>query len=190
MIGYLRIPKRNGSELLKAQRRALQAAGVPDTAVFEDVASGRWDPRPGLIACNLALRPGDILVIWRLDRLGRTVTDLIQLVNSLLNRGVRLKILTGEGMALDTVEANHIVPPIFAALASFEEALTNERTRGPPFKMTPAKLQQAQTAMRRPGTKIGSLCAELGITRQTLYRHISPDGALRVGAERLLSQHN
>ena len=88
---------------------------------------------------------------------------------------------------------------IFAALAEFERELIVERTRaglisarargrngGRPFKMTVAKLRLAQAAMGQPGTKVGELCAELGVTRQTLYRHVDPKGQLRPDGERLL----
>lgn len=88
---------------------------------------------------------------------------------------------------------------IFAALAEFERALIIERTKaglaaarargrngGAPFKMTPAKLRLAQAAMGKPETKVADLCAELGITRQTLYRFVDPKGALRTDGERLL----
>ena len=90
---------------------------------------------------------------------------------------------------------------IFAALAEFERELIVERTRaglasarargrngGRPFKMTPAKLRLAQAAMGEPGTKVGELCAELGVTRQTLYRHVDPKGQLRPDGLSLLTQ--
>ena len=90
---------------------------------------------------------------------------------------------------------------IFAALAEFERALIVERTkagiaaarargrnRGAPFKMTAAKLRLAQTAMGQPETKIAPLCCELGISRQTLYRHVSPNGVLREHGAKLLGQ--
>ena len=90
---------------------------------------------------------------------------------------------------------------IFAALAEFERALIIERTKaglaaarargrngGAPFKMTPAKLRLAQAAMGKPETKVADLCTELGITRQTLYRFVGPDGNLRNDGERLLQR--
>ncbi len=90
---------------------------------------------------------------------------------------------------------------IFAALAEFERALIVERTKaglaaarargrngGAPFKMTPAKLRLAQAAMGKPETKVADLCAELGITRQTLYRYVTPDGQIRRDGEKLLSR--
>lgn len=113
-----------------------------------------------------------------------------------------LKVLAGQGANLDTTTANgRLVFGIFAALAEFERELIVERTRaglasarargrngGRPFKMTPAKLCLAQAAMSQPGTKIGELCIELGITRQTLYRHVNPKGQLRPDGGKLLGR--
>jgi DNA invertase Pin-like site-specific DNA recombinase len=168
--------------------------------LYEDHASGKRDSRPGLEACLKALREGDTLVAWKLDRLGRDLRHLVNLVHDLTGRGVGLKVLTGQGAHLDTTTANgRLVFGIFAALAEFERELIIERTRaglasarargrngGRPFKMTAAKLRLAQAAMGQPGTKVGELCAELGITRQTLYRHVDPNGQIRPDGEKLL----
>ena len=91
----------------------------------------------------------------------------------------------------------------FAALAEFERELIVERTNaglaaarargrngGRPFKMTAAKLRLAQAAMGKPETKISELCAELGVTRQTLYRHVAPTGELRPDGEKLLDRRS
>ena len=134
-----------------------------------------------------------------LDRLGR---DLRHLVDDLTKRNIGLKVLAGEGASIDTSTANgRLVFGIFAALAEFERALIVERTKaglaaarargrngGAPFKMTPAKLRLAQAAMGKPETKVADLCAELGITRQTLYRFVDPKGALRADGEKLLAR--
>jgi len=113
-------------------------------------------------------------------------------------------IALGQGANIDTTTANgRLVFGIFAALAEFERELIVERTRaglasararargrngGRPFKMTAAKLRLAQAAMGQPGTKVGELCAELGVTRQTLYRHVDPNGVLRQDGEKLLAR--
>lgn len=108
--------------------------------------------------------------------------------------------LTGQGASIDTTTASgKLIFGIFAALAEFERDLIIERTKaglaaarargrngGRPFKMTAAKLRLAQAAMGKPETKVTELCRELGVTRQTLYRHVGPDGALRPDGERLL----
>lgn len=202
LIGYARVSKADGSQVHDLQRDALAQAGVDARNVYEDAASGKKEDRPGLTACLKALRRGDTLVVWKLDRLGRDLRHLVNLVDDLTQRHVGLKVLAGEGASIDTSTANgRLVFGIFAALAEFERALIIERTKaglaaarargrngGAPFKMTPAKLRLAQAAMGKPETKVADLCAELGITRQTLYRFVDPKGALRTDGERLLMQ--
>jgi DNA invertase Pin-like site-specific DNA recombinase len=110
--------------------------------------------------------------------------------------------LSGHGAAIDTTTAaGELVFGIFAALAEFERELISERTvaglasarargkkGGRPFKMTTAKLRLAMAAMGQPETKVGNLCDEMGITRQTLYRHVPPQGPLRPDGVKLLSK--
>lgn len=203
LIGYMRVSKADGSQSVDLQRDALVAADVQPEHLYEDLASGRRDDRPGLTACLKALREGDTLVVWKLDRLGRDLRHLINTVHDLTARGVGLKVLTGHGAAIDTTTAaGKLVFGIFAALAEFERELIGERTRaglasarargrhgGRPFKMTPAKLRLAMAAMGKPETEVGSLCKELGITRQTLYRHVGPKGELRPDGQKLLSRN-
>jgi DNA invertase Pin-like site-specific DNA recombinase len=200
LIGYMRVSKADGSQTIALQRDALLTAGVDAAQLYEDHASGRLDARLGLAAALKALRAGDALVVWKLDRLGRNLRHLINAVHDLNDRAVGLKVLTGQGAAIDTTTpAGKLIFGIFAALAEFERELIVERTKaglaaarargrrgGAPYKMTPAKLRLAMAAMRQPETHIGALCRELGITRQTLYRHVAPTGALRPDGQRLL----
>ena len=202
LIGYARVSKADGSQVLDLQRDALLAAGVEADRVYEDRASGRRDDRPGLAACLKALRTGDTLVAWKLDRLGRDLRHLVNLVGDLTARGVGLRVLAGEGASIDTTTANgRLVFAIFAGLAEFERELIAERTRaglaaarargrhgGRPYKMTAAKLRLAQAAMGQPETKVSALCAELGVTRQTLYRFVAPNGDLRADGLKLLGR--
>jgi DNA invertase Pin-like site-specific DNA recombinase len=129
------------------------------------------------------LREGDTLVVWKLDRLGRDLRHLVNTVHDLTTRGIGLKVLTGQGAAIDTTTpAGKLIFGIFAALAEFERELITERTRaglqaararghagGRPYSMTPAKIRLAMAAMGKPETNVAALCAELGISRQTLY---------------------
>jgi DNA invertase Pin-like site-specific DNA recombinase len=202
LIGYMRVSKADGSQATHLQQDALLAAGVSLDHLYEDMASGKREDRPGLIACLKALRADDTLVVWKLDRLGRDLRHLINTVHDLTTRGVGLKVLAGHGAAIDTTTAaGKLVFGIFAALAEFERELIAERTiaglasarargrkGGRPFKMTTSKLRLAMAVMGHPETKVSRLCEELGITRQTLYRHVSPTGALRPDGEKLLTR--
>ncbi|TIL49585.1 recombinase family protein [Mesorhizobium sp.] len=200
LIGYSRVSKTDGSQIHDLQCDALVKAGVHIDNIYEDSTSGRKDDRAGFAVCLKALRAGDALVVWKLDRLGRDLRHLVNLVDDLTKRNIGLKVLAGEGASINTTTANgRLVFGIFAALAEFERALIIERTKagleaarargrngGRPFKMTPAKLRLAQASMGKPETKVSDLCAELGITRQTLYRFVGPKGELRVDGEKLL----
>jgi DNA invertase Pin-like site-specific DNA recombinase len=201
LVGYARVSKADGSQVHDLQRDALIKAGIEPRHIYQDYASGRRDDRPGLEACLKALRSGDTLVVWKLDRLGRDLRHLVNLVGDLTTRGVGLKVLAGEGASIDTTTANgRLVFAIFAGLAEFERELIVERTKagllaarargrrgGRRYKMTPAKLRLACAAMGQPETKVMALCKELGVTRQTLYRFVSPTGEMREGGKKLLS---
>jgi DNA invertase Pin-like site-specific DNA recombinase len=149
-------------------------------------------------AAGMALRPD--ARIPHLDRLGRDLRRLVNTVHDLTTRGIGFKVLTGQGAQIDTTTAQgKLVFGIFAALAEFERELISERTRaglasarargrhgGAPYKMTPAKLRLAMAAMSNRDTEVAELCDELEVTRQTLYRHVSPTGELRPDGKRLL----
>jgi DNA invertase Pin-like site-specific DNA recombinase len=135
--------------------------------------------------------------VWKLDRLGRNLRHLVNIVHDLTAREVGLKVLTGQGAAIDTTSAQgKLVFGIFAALAEFERELIPERTKaglesarargrkgGRPFKMTPAKVRLAMVAMGQPETSVTALGKELDITRQTLYRRVPDGGAARGRAQ-------
>jgi DNA invertase Pin-like site-specific DNA recombinase len=202
LIGYMRISKADGSQIFDLQRDALLKAGVKRGHLYEDSASGKEDSRPGLEACLKALREGDMLVVWKLDRLGRSLPHLVNTVHGLMERKIGFCVLTGQGANIDTRTASgRLVFGIFAALAEFERELIRERTTaglmsarargrngGRPYKMTVPRLRLAQAAMAKRGTRVGELCKELDITRQTLYRFVSPRGELRPDAAKLLKR--
>jgi DNA invertase Pin-like site-specific DNA recombinase len=201
LVGYMRVSKADGSQSTDLQRDALLAAGVGPELLYEDKASGAKDDRPQLAACLKALRAGDTLLVWKLDRLGRNLRHLVNVVHELTARGIGLRVLTGQGAAIDTTTASgKLVFGIFAALAEFERELISERTTaglasarargrkgGRPYKMTPAKVRLAVASMGQSGTNVAELCQELGVTRQTLYRHVSPTGQLREDGAKLLA---
>jgi DNA invertase Pin-like site-specific DNA recombinase len=200
LIGYARVSKADGSQTTDLQRDALLAEGVQEKHIYEDHASGKKDDRPGLSNCLKALREGDTLIVWKLDRLGRDLHHLVNTVHDLTAKNIGLKVLTGHGAAIDTTTAaGKLVFGIFAALSEFEREMIKERTLagmasarargrkgGRPYKMTQAKLRLAMASLGQLGTKIGPLCKELGITKQTLYRHLAPNGDLREDGKKLL----
>lgn len=199
LIGYVRVSKADGTQVLDLQKDALLGAGVNPSMIYEDFASGKRDDRPGLDSCLKSLRSGDTLVVYKLDRLGRNLRHLVDTVDDLSKRGVGFRVLSGE-VPIDTSSGQgKLLFAIFGGLAEFERELIRERTiaglksarargriGGRKPKMTPAKLRLAQAAMGQPGTVVGDLCDELQITRQTLYRHVSPSGELRPDGNRVL----
>jgi len=201
LIGYVRISKADGSQVLDLQKDALIQAGVKPHNIYEDMASGNKDEREGLKSCLKALREGDTLVVWKLDRLGRNLTHLVTTVQDLANRKIGFKVLTGEGTHIDTTTASgKMIFGIFASLAEFERELIRERTLaglaaarargrngGRKFLLTKSQVRLAQAAMRNRDTKIIELCKELGIKRSTLYRYVDPKGELRPHGQKLLA---
>jgi DNA invertase Pin-like site-specific DNA recombinase len=199
LIGYARVSKADGSQVVDLQRDALMAAGVRSDMIYEDRMSGSRDDRPGLEHCIKALRSGDTLVIWKLDRLGRDLRHLVTTVDDLARRGVGLRVLAGHG-AIDTTTAQgKLTFGIFATLAEFERELIRERTiaglasaraRGRVGErkatITSAKIRLAQAAMGQPETSVADLCKELGVSRQTLYRHVGPDGSIRADGRKVI----
>ena len=200
LIGYARVSKADGSQLLDLQRDALIDAGVAEQRIYEDRASGRKDHRPGLEAGLKALQPGNTLVVWKLDRLGRDLKHLVSTVDELRDRGVGLRVLAGAGAEIDTTTANgRLVFGIFAALAEFERELIAERTRaglaaarargrmgGRPRKMDRAMLHMAMSAMAARETNPQDLARRLGITTTTLYMYVNGDGTAKAPGQKLL----
>ena len=200
-IGYARVSKTGGAQNLDLQYDALTAAGVDKEVIYEDRASGKKDSRPGLEACLKALREGDTLVVWKLDRLGRDLHHLVSVVQELTNRGIGLRVLAGQGAQIDTTTpAGRLVFGIFAALAEFERELIRERTLagleaarargrkgGRKFALTKAQVRLAQAAMQNRDTSVAELAKELRIKPVTLYRYVGPNGELRENGKRVLN---
>lgn len=152
------------------------------------------------MACLKALRAGDILVVWKLDRLGRDLRHLVNTAQDLADRGIGFKVLAGQGAEIDTTTASgRLVFGIFAALAEFERELIRERTKaglaaacargrkgGRRFDLSEAEVRLAQAAMQNRDTKVSELYEELGVTRSTLYRYVDPHGDLREHGKRVL----
>jgi len=201
LIGYMRVSKADGSQLLDLQRDALIEAGVEEERIYEDCASGRHDHRPGLEACLKALQPGNTFVIWKLDRLGRDLKHLVNTVDQLQAREVGLRVLAGAGAEIDTTTAGgRLVFGIFASLAEFERELIAERTRaglaaarargrpgGRPRKMNVAMLRLVMHAMADRNTVVQDLVKRFGITTTTLYMYVNGDGTVKEPGHKLLA---
>ncbi|MCA2378057.1 recombinase family protein [Agrobacterium sp. 22-211-1] len=198
-IGYCRVSKSDGSQVLDLQKDALIRAGVNDKHIYADHASGKKDDRAGLEACLKALRTGDTLIVWKLDRLGRNLRHLVSTVDDLSKRGVHFKVLSGDTPVDTSSPQGKLLFGIFASLAEFERELIRERTMaglqsarargrvgGRKATMTAAKVRLAQASMGKPETIVADLCQELKISRQTLYRHVSPGGQLRPDGMKVL----
>lgn len=201
LIGYARISKTDGSQNLDLQKDALIQNGVLIENIYEDQASGKKDNRSELESCLKALREKDVLVVWKLDRLGRNLKHLVNTIQDLAKRNIGFKVLTGQGANIDTTTANgRLIFGIFAALAEFEAELIRERTMaglaaarargrngGRKFALTKSQIRLAQASMSSRDTKVSDLCKEIGVTRATLYRYVSPEGKIRPHAQKLLN---
>lgn len=200
LIGYARVSKSDGSQNLDLQIDALLKAGVTLYNIYQDEASGKNIKIPSLESCMKALRENDTLVVWKLDRLGRSLYDLVNIVNNLSNKNIELKVLTGKGANIDTTTSTgKMFFGFFAVLSEFERDLIIERTKaglesarargktgGRRFILTKAQIRLAQASMGKKETIVSELCKELGITRATLYRYVSPSGELRNNALKML----
>ena len=201
LIGYMRVSKSDGTQTLDLQHDALLAAGVTPERLYTDRASGRQDDRPGLATCLQALQPGDTLVVWKLDRLGRNLKHLISVVDDLQQRQVGFKVLAGAGVQIDTTTADgRLVFGIFAALAEFEAELIRERTQaglaaarargrrgGRPRKITKAALRTAMAALSDQTTSARTVARRMGIPPTTLYMYINRDGSLKQAGQALFT---
>lgn len=167
------------------QRDALLKSGVAERDIYSDKLSGRIAERPGLDACLKALRAGDTLVVWKLDRLGRSLRHLVSIVQDLAERDIAFKVLTGHGAEIDTsTAAGKLVFGIFAALAEFERELISERTRaglaaakargrkgGRKPKLSPTEIAGVRARLSaEPELDRQALAHELGVHRSTLWR--------------------
>jgi len=181
-IGYARVS--TSDQDLSLQLNELKAAGCEP--IFTDKASGARSTRPGLDDCLKSLRAGDTLVVWRLDRLGRSMQHLVSVVTELKNRGVEFKSLR-DGAIDTTTASGELVFNIFAALAQFEAELIRERTRAglaaarargrnggrKPVAGSDPKVKMAKRMNEDRSLSPSEICASLKISRATYYRYLA-----------------
>ena len=192
LVGYMRVSSDSDRQSTDLQRDALLAAGVDARHLFEDHASGSKDDRAGLARALKFIQAGDVLVVWKLDRLGRSLSHLLTLVNSLKDRQVAFRSLT-EGM--DTTTASgELLFHVFGALAQYEHALIRERVvaglaaakrrgrvGGRPRAITGEKLDAIIAALDG-GMSKAAVCRNFGVKRTTLIETLERTG--RSGAMR------
>jgi len=184
LMGYARVS--TADQDLGLQLEALRSAGCSDERIFCDIASGARTTRPGLEACLRALAAGDTLVVWRLDRLGRSMTHLVTVIEELLGRQVGFRAFC-DGAIDTTTASGELVFHIFSALAQFERRLIQERTR--------AGLATARARGKKGGRKprcaeeprvcmaytmyvdqrltVPDICQTLQISPATFYRYVA-----------------
>ena len=191
LIGYMRVSSDSDRQTTNLQRDALLAAGVDERHLFEDHASGAKDDRHGLNSALAFVHPGDVLVVWKLDRLGRSLSHLLAIINSLRERKVAFRSLT-EGM--DTTTASgELLFHVFGALAQYERALTRERviagmaaarrrgrTGGRPPAIVGEKLEAVIAALKG-GMSKAAVCRNFGVRRTTLIDTLARLGKPDVG---------
>ena len=177
-MGYARVS--TGDQSLDLQKDELGHSGCEK--IFEDVISGSKADRPGLAEALKFLREGDTLVVWKLDRLGRSLPHLLEVVAELEKRGIGFKSLRE---AIDTTTSGgRLVFHLFAALAEFERDIIRERTTaglraarargrmgGRPKKMDESKIRQAQVLRDNPQLSVEEICGMLKISETTFYRY-------------------
>src|SRR5512144_256803 len=180
LIGYARVSTTD--QTLDLQKDALEKAGC--SKIFTDTASGAKAERIGLEEALNYVRPGDSLVVWKLDRLGRSLPHLIETITGLNNRGIGFKSITE---AIDTTTSGgKLIFHIFGALAEFERDIIRERTQagltaarargrkgGRPKVLTPKKAEQLQTLYGAKNHTIDEICKTFTISRATLYRYVN-----------------
>jgi DNA invertase Pin-like site-specific DNA recombinase len=184
LIGYARVS--TGAQDLSLQLEALQQQGCRKGQIFIDKGSGKQTHRPGLDACLAMLQSGDVLLVWRLDRLGRSMPHLVSLITTLRERGVGFRSLC-DGVIDTTTASGELVFTIFSALAQFEQRLIQERTRAglkaararghhggrKPLAPDDPRVTMAKTMHKDTTVSISAICRTLHISRATFYRYLS-----------------
>lgn len=177
-IGYARVS--TDDQTLDLQRDALLSAGCH--VIYEEKISGKNTDRVELNNCLKALRPGDTLVVWRLDRLGRSLKDLMEIVSTLEKSGINFVSIT-EHVETETA-AGKLIFHLFGALSEFERNLIRERTKagiaaarargrkgGRKPLLDQAKIKEIKALMADPSIKVTTIAKRYGISRATLYKY-------------------
>jgi len=183
LIGYGRVSTLEQD--LQLQIDALLKAGCKKSDIYLDKISGVKSERPGLSKCLEVLAPGDTLIVWRLDRLGRSMSHLVGLIEELKAKGIGFKSIC-DGAIDTTTASGELIFNIFSSLAQFERRLIQERTRAglqsarargrlggrPKVPATNSKVQMAKKMHKDHSMPINDICKTLGISRASFYRYL------------------
>lgn len=198
IIGYARVS--TNEQDLNLQLDALKEAGCSKELIFIDKASGAKTERPGLDKCLEELQSGDTLLVWRLDRLGRSMAHLVNLVQSLFERKIGFKSLC-DGVIDTTTASGELVFNIFSAMAQFERRLIQERTRAglasarargrmggrPALRADDPKVITARKMYENKSLSIDDICKTLKVSRSTFFRYVNGNGLPKTSGNQLLS---
>jgi DNA invertase Pin-like site-specific DNA recombinase len=183
LVGYARVS--TDDQDLSLQIDSLTGLGIDQENIFAEKISGAKTDRPQLDACLAKLQQGDTLVVWRLDRLGRSMHHLVELIEDLRSRGVGFRSVS-DGLVDTTSPSGELIFHIFSALAQFERRLIQERTRAglesprargrlggrPPIDLDEAKVRAARRLHDDHTLSINEICTTLNISRSTYYRYV------------------
>jgi DNA invertase Pin-like site-specific DNA recombinase len=183
LIGYMRVSSESDRQTTYLQRDALIAAGVDERHLFEDHLSGIRDDRPGLKKTLEFLKQGDVLVVWKLDRLGRSLSHLLEIINILKERHVGFRSLTEH---MDTTTPHgELLFHLFGSLAQYERSLARERIlaglesarkrgrRGGRPRIIDEEKKAVIKQMLSQGASKASICRAFNLPRSTLYDMIN-----------------
>jgi DNA invertase Pin-like site-specific DNA recombinase len=184
LIGYARVSTQE--QELQLQLDALEKAGCDKSKIFMDKISGTKAERPGLNKCLAELKPGDTLMVWRLDRLGRSMPHLVSLIEGLKSKNIGFKSIC-DGAIDTTTASGELIFNIFSSLAQFERRLIQERTRAgletarargrkggrKKVEATNPKVQMAKNMHKDHGMSIDDICKTLKISRASFYRYVN-----------------
>ena len=179
IIGYARVS--TGDQELNLQRDALHQAGCQ--VIYEEKASGKTAERPELVQCLKALRQGDTLAVWRLDRLGRSLKDLVEIVSDLEKRNIGFMSITEK---IETSSAaGKLIFHVFASLAEFERSLIRERTMagleaarargrkgGRKQALTTKQVKEIQQILSSTDVEVSEIAKRYGVSRSTIYKSL------------------
>lgn len=191
-VGYMRVSTADGSQKFDMQETALIEAGVSPNKIYSDMASGASDDREGMKYMLKSLNPGDTVVVWKLDRLGRNVKYLVNIIDELIKKNVHLEILTGacHGINMTTPEGRMFFH-MAATFAQFERDLIRERIvagiaeaqrrgtkSGRKFKFSKYDIQTIQHMIKASVPK-AEIARRFHVTTQTIFNYFTPEGEIK-----------